>query len=77
MRNWFKKTQKNSEVLISNPTPEIEIEESVPEPIQVSAWQKLKNGLKKTRNSLMFGFSGFLKIMLRLLKSIGKSLKRF
>lgn len=61
MRNWFKKTQKNSEVLISNPTPEIEIEESVPEPIQVSAWQKLKNGLKKTRNSLMFGFSGFFK----------------
>ncbi len=59
MRNWFKKKQTTSETLSLDPTLESKNEEPTIEAAEISAWQKLKNGLRKTRQSLKGGFASF------------------
>jgi fused signal recognition particle receptor len=61
VRNWFKKTQKNSDVPSPDPTPEFKNEESMSEHSSLSAWQRLRNGLRKTRTGLLSGFARFFK----------------
>lgn len=57
MRNWFKKKQPNEAVPDIYPTAETVVEE----PILESSWQRLKNGLKKTRLNVASGFLKFFK----------------
>jgi fused signal recognition particle receptor len=57
VRNWFKKKQPTDAVPEVYATAETALEE----PVLESSWQRLKNGLKKTRQNVASGFLKFFK----------------
>lgn len=61
VRNWFRKKQSIDAISSTDPTIESQNEEIVVEEEQLSSWQRLKNGLKKTRLNVLSGFSKFFK----------------
>lgn len=60
MRNWFRKKQPSdtSSPLVDT-TTELVVEELILESEQESSWQRLKNGLRKTRLNVMSGLAKF------------------
>jgi fused signal recognition particle receptor len=61
VRNWFRKKQPIEANSPTDPTTEIQNQEIVVEEEPLSSWQRLKNGLKKTRLNVMTGFARFFK----------------
>ncbi len=59
MRNWFRKKQPNDSNILEEHVVEV-VDNELPAPVDnLSSWQRLKNGLKKTRLSVMSGFAKF------------------
>ena len=59
MRNWFRKKHPSDSNSVDGNVVEVIQDESLATSEHLSSWQRLKNGLKKTRISVMSGFTKF------------------
>ena len=61
MLKWFRKTDTKQSTPDKNPESEKQLNELVVEEPKLSSWQRLKDGLRKTRQNLLSGFGLFFK----------------